>query len=67
MLCDLHRKHPSILLQKIINENFDNSRNPTSYDFRTMKQLYSNIASGNLNKIYSEIVQILSPYQELKK
>ena len=67
MLRDLRRKHPSILLQKIINLNFDNSGNPTSYDFRTMKQLYSNIASGNLNTIYSEIVQIISPYKELKK
>ena len=67
MLRDLRRKHPSILLQKIINLNFDNSGNPTSYDFRTMKQLYGNIASGNLNTIYSEIVQIISPYKELKK
>ena len=34
MLRDLRRKHPSILLQKIINLNFDNSGNPPSYDFR---------------------------------
>ena len=67
MLRDLRRKHPSILLQKIIDLNFDNSVNPTSYDFRTMKLLYSNIASGNLNTIYSEIVKIISPYKELKK
>ena len=67
MLRDLRRKHPSILIQKIINLNFDNSENPPSYDFRVMKRLYSNIASGNLNTIHSEIVEIISPYKELKK
>ena len=67
MLQDLTRKTPSILLQKIINLDFDNTKDDSpSYYFRLMNRLYTSIALLG-NKVYPEIVKIISPYKELQK